>query len=219
MIAQHRCLIADAGQDALAPAGEAREEVGFDEPLRYEQVGVHRRPVDDQGRAGGQDADLDVGIRVKGIVNDDFLGTRNFLPQLGFQLGGGGEPVETGGYQQRHLNFRIALAQLRQHGGQDIPAGYRAGVVGNDDGAAFLPRRESGQGGRSHGQRHGFLHQLPTGAVAFQLVHPGGQQTVIGECNIQMAFAVRNRDHKESSHRFVIGNRRPVLCPFFSSCP
>ena len=94
-------------------------------------------------------------------MNDDFLGTRNFLPQLCFQLGGRCEPVETGGYQQCHLNFRVPLPELRQHGGQDVPAGHGAGVVGNDDGTALLPCRQRGKTGRSDGRRHGFLHQLP----------------------------------------------------------
>ena len=94
-----------------------------------------------------QNTDLNIGFRVKGVVDDNFLGTRNFLPQLCFQLGGCCEPVETGGYQQRHPNLRIPLPELRQHGGQDVPAGHGAGVVGNDDGTALLPRRESGQVG------------------------------------------------------------------------
>ena len=127
VVAQHRRLIADAGQDALPPAGETGEEVRLNETLRNEQVGVHRRPVDDQRCAGGQNADLNIGFRVKGVVNDDFLGTRNFLPQLCFQLGGRCEPVETGGYQQRHPNLRIPLPELRQHGGAGCPGWARGG--------------------------------------------------------------------------------------------
>lgn len=113
--------------------------------LRNEQICLHSRAVNDQRCAGGQNTDLNIGIRVKGVVDNDFFMAGNFLPQLVFQLRGGSGAVKAGGYQQCDSNIRVAFPQLAQHWRQNIPAGHRAGVVGDNDGAGFLAHCQPGQ--------------------------------------------------------------------------
>lgn len=51
VVAEHRSPVADAWQDALAPAGKAREEVRLYEALGHQQLRFRRQPVDDKRRA------------------------------------------------------------------------------------------------------------------------------------------------------------------------
>lgn len=51
VVAKHRSPVADAWQDALAPAGKAREEVRLYEALGHQQLRFRRQPVDDKRRA------------------------------------------------------------------------------------------------------------------------------------------------------------------------
>jgi hypothetical protein len=131
VVAQNGDLVADAGQNALAAAGEAGEEVGLDKALGYKQIGLGRHAVDYARRAGGQDAHLHVALGIAAVV-DDYLHLIHYLPaQLGLKLRSGGGAVEAGGHQQCDGNIGRALAQLGEHVRQYVPAGYRAGVVGN----------------------------------------------------------------------------------------
>ena len=179
----------------------------LDEALGHQQVRLHRRPVNDQGRAGGQNADLHIAVRVKGVVDADGFRRGDFLPQLGGQLRFGGQTVEARGHQQGDLNAGIALPERPEHGGQNVPAGHGAGVVGDDDGAGFFARRQLRQSGGADGVCHGRFHQLPPRFVAFQRVYPGGQQAVTGKIPGKLPLAVWYGNH-------VFSSRHPV-----NSCP
>ena len=72
----------DAGQDRLAPAGEAREEVRFDESLGEQQVRLEREAVQAQAPAGGEDAGVDERGLVGRVVQDDPLARDDLLAEL-----------------------------------------------------------------------------------------------------------------------------------------
>ena len=62
-------------------------------------------------------------------------------------------------------------------------------------------------------RRHNLCAVITDGTAVLGLGDIGpeaGMPVMEGKCALFKAFAVRNRDHKESSHRFVVGNRRPV---------
>ena len=66
-------LGADARQDALAAAGEAGEEVWLNKAFSHQQVTFSGQLVDVEVRTGGQNAHVDELIRVKCVVDGDFL--------------------------------------------------------------------------------------------------------------------------------------------------
>ena len=55
MVAEHRDLIGYAGQHAFAAAGETGKEMRLDKALGDEQLRLRGEPVDNAGRARGQD--------------------------------------------------------------------------------------------------------------------------------------------------------------------
>ena len=209
VVAQDCGLVADTGQNAFPSSGESGKEVGFDKALGDQQVCLHRHPVDDQRRPGGQDADLHVGIRVESIVDDNLLFFSDFSPQLCFQLRGSGGTVETRGNQQRHFDLRIPFPELCQHRGQDIPAGDRTCVIGNDDGAFLFSLCQTPKLWRINWVRHGVLHQFQTGFLAFQLIHPAGEYSIAGNITGKVAFAIRDQNFIHTALRTHAVDRCP----------
>ena len=175
VVAQHRHLIAHAGQHALAAAGEAGEEVGLDEALADQQLGLGRHLVDDQPSPGGQHADLHVGGRVLAVMDDNFLLRHDLFAQLVDELVLAGGAVEAGGHQQGDVDVGAALPQFGEHEGDDVLAGHRTGMVADDDGAGLFALGQLGQLGRVDGVGHGLQHQLVFALRRLQLADPGLQ--------------------------------------------
>ena len=167
MVAQNRGLIADTGKHALPAARETSKEMGLNKAFGDQQIRLHRYPVNDQRCAGGQNTDLHIAICVKRIVHNNALGICDLLTQLGNQLFFRSQTVETGGHQQGNCDIGIASAQRSKHGRQNIPAGYRAGMVGNNDGAGFLILCQLFQAGATDRGCHSLFYQFQTGFFTF----------------------------------------------------
>ena len=145
MISKDRDLVAYSGQNALSSAGEAGKKVRFNKSLGDEKISFGSKPVNYARRAGGQSAYAHVRFLVAAVVDNYAAAFHDLAAELCGKFGGRGGTVKARCNEQRDLNIRISLAQLKQHVGDDIPARHRASVVGNDDNAVFLSARKLAQ--------------------------------------------------------------------------
>lgn len=159
----------------MRPPGEPGEEVGLDEALSHQQVGLRRQLVDKQFPAGGQGAQVDHVLFFTALMDDEAqpgVAVKRlavFVQQLG--LGGG--PVEAGGHQYGDLRVGISRPEFLHQLGQDHLAGYRAGVVAAEDDHFVLARRQLPQAGGADGVFQGLTHQLRLVRLGLIAVGPG----------------------------------------------
>ena len=194
--------VADAGQDALAPAGEAGEEVRLDEALADQQVAVHGDLVAEELGAAGQVAHLDEVVRLKGVVHGDLLVVHDGVAEHAPLLLLGGGPVQAGGDEDGDVRVRVAGADLRQQDGQGQLAGHSAGVVAGDQGDLLLAHGQLPQGLGADGVRQGVLHQFRLALRGLVVVHLRGDdrlQIGLVHMQVQRGGVVRNFD---GFHRF-----------------
>ena len=198
VIAHHRDLVADAGQHALAPAGKAREEVRLDEALGDQQLRLGGEPVDHAGRAGGQNAHPDVRRGIPAVVDDDAALPIQLVAELYAQLLLRAGAMEARGHQQRDLDIRAALPQLPEHVRQDIPAGDRARMVGNDDDAVFSAPGQLRKARAVDRMLHRLSDDGQAVAPGLQLADPGTQNLRISLFKGDRAGAIGNLKHRPS---------------------
>ena len=185
VITQHSDLIADAGEDALPPAGEASEEMGLDKALGDQQIGLGGHFIDDQPGAGGEHADVYVRLGISAVMTDELLFVGDLFPHLIHQLFMGGGAVEAGGDEQGDVDVGVAFPQLGQHKGENVLAGHRTGVIADDNGRGFLAFCQLSQAGRTHGRSHGLTHDVVLAAFCLQSPNGGFQDFGPGQVPVQ----------------------------------
>ena len=183
----------DAGQNALAAAGEAGEEMGLDEALGHQQVGLGRQAVDDQVAAGGELAQVGQILGIVAVVDDDLLVGDDLGAELVDQLFLGGLPVAAGGDQDGDIRVGAALTDLSEHLGNDAFAGHGAGVVAGDEDDLLLALGHDAQLRGADGVGHGVVDQLNGGLggdVVVHLRHEGAGIALFGNVQRQEFFSV-----------------------------
>ena len=195
VVAEHRHLIGHAGQHTLAAAGEAGKEMRLDKALRYQQLRLDCKPVNDQRRAGGQDADLNIRVLIAAVVHD-YPALVHYLPaELCFQLLSRGQTVKARGDKQRDLYIWAARSQLTQHIGDDIPARHRARVVGNDDDAVLFALGKLAEPGAVDWIFHRGADDIAAAALGFQLADAAREHVRSPLFKIYMGLSIRNMYH------------------------
>ena len=142
VVRQHRLARRHAGQDALAPARVAREEVRLHEPLRDEKVRLHRMAVQAQAPARRQDPRVDEIRLVPRVVQDDALPRDDLLAELLDELVAPRRAVAARRDEQRDVDSGVSAAQPLEHRRHEPPRGNRARVVAQDHRRRPLPGRE-----------------------------------------------------------------------------
>ena len=189
--------VADAGQDALAPAREPGEEVRLDEALGDQQVAVQRQLVDPQLGAGGQAADILEVVVLKGFVDGDLLVVDDLVAEHPALLLLGGGAVQPGGDQDGDVGVGAAGADLLQQNGQGELAGHRAGVVAGDDHHRMLALGQLPQAGGADGVGEGVADQFGLGLACIVAVGAGGED------GLEVLLI-----HMQRERRCVVGDRK-----------
>ena len=195
MVAEHRHLIGHAGQHTFPSTGEASEKVRLDKALRYQQLRLDRKSVNDQRRTGGQDADLNICVLIAAVVHD-YPALVHYLPaELCFELRRRCQAVKARGDKQRDLYIWAACSQLTQHIGDDVPARHRARMVGNDDNAVFFALGKLAEPRAVDGIFHRGADDIAAAALRFQLADAAGEHARSLLFKIYMGLPVRNMYH------------------------
>lgn len=201
-------LGADAGQDALAAAGEAGEEVWLNKALSHQQVTFSGQLVDVEVCTGGQHAHVDELIRVKCVVDGDFLMIHDGIAKHAALLFLGGGAVQAGGNQDGDIGVRVALADLIQQDGQGDLAGDGAGVVTGDQHNFLFTLGQVTQARGGNGMLQCLMNQFYFRFAGLVFVHFCGDNSFqVGFVNMQVqgGSIVRNRDGFHTNASLVVG--------------
>ena len=125
-------LGADAGQDALAPTGEAGEEVRFNKAFGNDQIRPLCPLVQPERAAGGQRSQMEHFFVAVGPVDLDTLTGDDLSTEFFGQFLRRGIPVGAGGNENHDLCVGRACADGAQHRRYDQLAGHGTGVVTGD---------------------------------------------------------------------------------------
>ena len=116
-------------QHALAPTGEACEEMGLNKPFGHQKVGLHGQPVKHKTPTRGELPHVNqVGI-VVAVVDHYFLVLYYIVSELLLQLLPGGGPVQAGGYEDCYVGPWVLKADFGQDLGHDDPAWHGPGMI------------------------------------------------------------------------------------------
>ena len=201
-------LGADARQDALAAAGEAGEEVWLNKALSHQQVTFSGQLVDVEVCTGGQHAHVDELIRVKCVVDGDFLMIHDGIAKHAALLFLGGGAVQAGGNQDGDIGVRVALADLIQQDGQGDLAGDGAGVVTGDQHNFLFTLGQVTQARGGNGMLQCLMNQFYFRFAGLVFVHFCGDNSFqVGFVNMQVqgGSIVRNRDGFHTNASLVVG--------------
>ena len=203
VIPEHRFRGGDAGQHALASAGETGKEVGLNETLADQQVCFRRNAVDPKCSAGRQGADGDHGIFVRAVVNDEMFLFGNFRTEFFYQFCLCGAAVAACGDEKGDLGIGIAAADGCQHGRNENLTGDGTGMVTGDENDILFALHQFFQCLAADGIAESFLYQFTFthgGNVVFQPAGEDCAHPLTRNVGMQMGTAVRNGDlHQKSS--------------------
>ena len=155
-----RYRVADAGQDALAAAREAGEEVRLDKAFGHQQVAVQRNLVDPQLCARGQLAYMLEVVVLKRLVDHDLLIVHDVVAEHTALLLLGRRTVQAGGDQDGDIRIRVARADLLEQDRQGQLARHGAGVVACDKHNLVLALGQFGQARRADRVCQRVAHQI-----------------------------------------------------------
>ena len=161
----------NAGENALAAAREAGEEVRFDKAFCHEQVGFRGKAVDDQITAGGELADIREILRIVAVMNNDLLLLHDLRAELVDQFFLRGAAVAAGGDQDGDIGVGTAFADLRQHRRNDHLARNRTSVVTGDQDHFFLAFRHDTELRSADRIGESFFHEFDRGFWRHIMVH------------------------------------------------
>ena len=125
----------------------------LDEPFRYYKVGVRNQRIDDETRPRRERAEIRK-RRGVAVVDRDMFARGDILAEFVNKLIRRSAAVAAGRDEQRYIDIRIALAQLREHVRNYLFARDRARVVADYHDGVFLARRQLSQPRRRYRRGH-----------------------------------------------------------------
>ena len=165
----------------------------LDEALGHQQIGLGGQTVDDQLAAGGEPAEADEVRGVVAVVDDDLLVGDDLGAELVDELFFCGFAVAAGGDEDGDVCVGIALADLREHLGDDAFAGHGAGVIAGDEDDLLPALGHDAEPRGPDGVGHGVFDQLLRTLGGDIVVHPGDQGpgiAVVGDVQRERFSAV-----------------------------
>ena len=195
----------DAGQHALAPAGEPGEEMGFDEPLGQKQVGVEREGVEPERAAGGQGAEMTELRGVLAVVHDEAFGGDEGVAELAPHFIGRRGAMAAGGDEEGDVDRGVAPPEAFEEAGKGDPARNGPRVVAGDDRGGAAARGERFERGRADGMVESRLDAADLlGFVGLVGLRGGGTQNgpQAGVRDVGLDMAVVAGQADEAHRRF-----------------
>ena len=174
----------------------------------HQQVTFSGQLVDVEVRTGGQHAHVDELIRIKCVVDGDFLMIHDGIAKHAALLFLGGGAVQAGGNQDGDIGVRVALADLIQQDGQSDLAGDGAGVVTGDQHHFLFPLGQVTQARGGNGMLQCLMNQFYFRFAGLVFVHFCGDNSFqVGFVNMQVqgGSIVRNRDGFHTNASLVVG--------------